>query len=83
MKPFQYYSRNGSRIPNPYVDNAQPGPGHTYATIDGHHIRVVTMLTNAKSKVWAAYPEGFQIIGYGHGPGEAIASLDRKLSGEP
>lgn len=77
-----YYSRNGSRIPYPFIDNAQPAPGHTYATINGHHVRVMTMAT--RGKIWAAYPEGFpQIVGYGHGPSEATGSLDRKLSHGP
>lgn len=78
-----FYSRNGSRIPNPYVDNSQPGPGHTYATIAGTPVRVITQLTGSKSKVWSAYPEGFsELVGYGHGPSEAVAHLDRKLSGK-
>jgi hypothetical protein len=78
MKPF-HYSRNGSRIPNPYVDNAEPGPGHTYATINGHHVRVITMSVGVRG--WAAYPEGFtNLIGYGYGPSHAVGELDRKIS---
>ena len=74
-----YYSRNGSKIPNPYVDNAEPGPGATYTTVNGHHVKVMTMATRGKN--WAAFPEGYpEITGYGHGPSEAVASLDRKLS---
>lgn len=82
-------SRNGSRIPNPFADNAQPGPGCTWATIDGRHVQVTTRLAGSVMRtpqgpffMFLAQLESGAGVGYGRGPSHAIAELDKLLSQE-
>ena len=85
-----YYSRNGHRIPNPYVDNAQPAPGHTWGTVDGRFVRVLTVVTGDVFRdrygthlAVAAWAEGTERAGpveYAAGPSEAIGRLGKLLS---
>jgi hypothetical protein len=77
-----YRSRNGSRIPNPYVDNARPHPSlRTWATVGRAHVQVYVYQTIGMARpAFVAHVHGAAEEAYGVGPSEAVRSLDKVLS---
>ena len=75
-----YHSRNGSRIPNPYVDNAQPNETTTWATVEGHHVQVATYPNGGRYPGYRASLRSYPLcVASGIGPSEAVGRLDAVL----
>ncbi len=84
------YSRNGSRIPDPMVDNARPSAScRTWATIGPTPVLVTTKpmagspglkTPRGRLQLYVAQLETDGSCAYGNGPGEAVKRLDELLS---
>lgn len=87
----RYYSKSGSLIPNPFIDNAEPNDSAvTWAEFGGSLGRVIVRVTKdrpvrhptmGRIYMFVAYLESDPMrCAYARGPSEAIANLDKLLS---